>query len=77
MGKEGQVLEHQPETPLLGGQTIHGPVVEFDCPGVWVFQSGQHPQHRGLAATAGAQQAQQLTRLGGERNTVNGGYSAE
>ena len=66
MGEEGQVLEHQPKPPLLGDQIIDDAAVEFDGPGVWVFEAGQHPQHRGLAASAGAKQAQNLTWLGGK-----------
>jgi hypothetical protein len=46
-------------------------------PELGTSRPGNHPQHRGLAATAGAEQGHQLAILDRETDLVHGGDAAE
>jgi len=61
VGKQGVVLEHHADAALLGGQHLprraQQPIPQHDAAARDGLEARQGPQHRGLAATRGAQQA--------------------
>ena len=78
MGKQGKVLEHQPDTtrlgrrlPMLAGRR-NGLPPDGDAPCLQPFEPRCKPQQRALAAAGGAEQADGLARPNREIHRVDG-----
>ena len=66
------VLEHEADAPLVRGQRGHVPAAQADGAGVGLLEPSDHPQQRGLAAAAGAEQRGQRAVGDLERDVVEG-----
>ena len=60
MGKEGVVLEHSIDVPLVGSQSGDVPPFQKDPAAVGLLQAGNDPQGGGLPTSAGAQEGDKL-----------------
>src|SRR6266567_60878 len=58
--EQGVVLEDEPDVALLHGQIINALAANEHVTGGRHFQTGDHTQHRRLAAAAGSEQGHQL-----------------
>ena len=57
---EGVALEDEGHVAVLGLEADDAPAADPDVPAVWLLETGQHPQRRGLAATRRAEEDEQL-----------------
>jgi hypothetical protein len=60
MGKQGVVLEHQPEAARSGGQLVMAWPLSRIVTLVGLLEAGDQPQGSGLAAAGWPQQGQQF-----------------
>ena len=77
VGKQRVALEHGAHRARLGRAVGEIDPVEEDLARVGQVEAGDHPQQRGLAAAGWAQQGEELARLDGEVDTVDGGEITE
>src|SRR3712207_6457512 len=62
MGEEGVALEHGVDVAPVRGSARHVLAVEQDMAPTGTLETGDHTQRRGLAASAGAQKREELSR---------------
>lgn len=76
VGEQGMLLEDDAHTPTLRGQVSVGPIDrpagQDHLAGIRGHEPGEHPQHRGLAAPAGPDEAEDLVRVEVEPDPVDG-----
>ena len=77
MGEQGQVLEHQPESPLLRRHASYGTPVKRDGPTVRLLEPRDKPQHCRLAAPTGPQKADHLAHFDREGDSVDSRHAVE
>ena len=70
-------LEHRAHRTALRRAADEVLAVEHDAAGVGQVEARDHPQERRLAAAGGPQQREELARLDGEADVVDGGEVAE
>ena len=73
MRKQGIVLEHHADLALVHRGMADVAAVEADLARIGLDEAGDGAQQRGLAAPAGAQQAEELAIGEGERDAGQGG----
>ena len=61
VGEQGVRLEDGVDGPLVGRPERHFLARDPDASVGWVFEAGDHPERRGLAAARRAQQRKELT----------------
>ncbi|MNF84319.1 hypothetical protein D3C84_666730 [compost metagenome] len=77
VGEEGVGLKHYAKVPLLGGQQGDLPSPLPDPAAVRQIQAGDGSEQGGLAAAGGAEKADKLPRLNGQRDPFEGLKSTE
>ena len=77
MRKQRVVLEHHVDRPLVRQHRRDVAAAEQDAALVGRLEAGKHPQQRGLAAAARAQQRKELARPDVERKPVHRAETAE
>ncbi len=68
---QGEVLEHHRHVPVGRGQLVAVLAVEEEPALVDLLQSGDHPEHGGLAAAGGTEQDEELSRRDVQRQPVH------
>jgi hypothetical protein len=75
--EEAVVLKHRVDVALVRRDALHVLATDSDEALVGLFEAGEHAQGGGLAAPAGAEQRQELTRLHVEVESIDGHHRAE
>ena len=77
MGKQRIILEHHVDRTLVRQNRRDVSTIEQDAALVGHLETGEHPQQRGLAATAGAEQGEKLAGPDVERQSIHRPETAE
>src|SRR5262249_62062596 len=77
IGKHRIVLEHHAGVAPMRGNRVDAALAKQDAPAIELAESGDHPQQRGLAATGGTEQREELAVLDGKRDAVDSTHVAE
>ena len=75
--KQGVILEHDVDRTRRRRHVSHVDAVDFDAAAVDPFESGQHAEKRGLAASRCTEKTEQLTLVDVERQIVDRQHVAE
>jgi len=75
VGEQGVVLEHHADAAALRrlgvGDAADDVAIETDFAGTQTFETGDAPQHRGLAAARGAEQAADAATVEAQRELAD------
>ncbi|MEI2706528.1 MAG: hypothetical protein V9E89_15040 [Ilumatobacteraceae bacterium] len=75
--EQGVVLEHRVHVAVVGRHTGHVLSLQQHGAGGGQFEAGDHPQHRGLAASGWAEQREELALTDGDIHVVDRDHVAE
>jgi hypothetical protein len=75
--EQGVVLEDEADVAPLDGEIVDALAADVDVAGGGHFQAGDHAEHGGLAAAAGAEEGDQLAVLDGQVDVLDGDHVAE
>jgi hypothetical protein len=75
--KQRVALEHCMQRPLFGWRVGNVAAVEEDATRIRQFEARDHPEQRSFAAARGAEQGDELARLDGKADVIDGDEIAE